>query len=336
MSILFEPVTDPGIRTLSEILGPVALAKHMQGVWLGPRIGGTIHEIRVRLLRHHVGRRCTLEIGLRTEEGGWHFVIGKVYHNNRFDAFQALEKIQRVGFGPGDEFSIPQPLAYLHSLRLSLQERVEGPTAEEVFISGDEAGRAAAAERCALWLARFHALAPHTRSLSHPGDYLNSKRMRRCGDEIAKLDESFAAKADRLHHLLEDAAPSLSNVDVCAGHGAYRPDHIILAQGRTVVFDLDTQDVADPARDLARFLVALRRLALELGSIRCLDEPYEVFLKTYLAVGQQGAESNLRVFEAAAYLKRAKHLLARRAPHWRENADAMLDEGIRVLEREVP
>jgi aminoglycoside phosphotransferase (APT) family kinase protein len=335
VSMLLQPVTDPGIGTLSEILGPEVLAKHVQGVWLGPRIGGAIHEIQVRLLRHHVGRRCTLEIGLRTD-GGWHFVIGKVYHNDRFDAFQAMEEIQKVGFGPRDEFSIPQPLTYLRSLRLFLQERVEGPTAEEVFISGDGAGRAAAAERCALWLARFHALAPHTGPVSHPSDYLNSKRMRRCGNEIAKLDEGFAGKAGRLRQLLEDAAPSQSGVAVCAGHGAYRPDHIILAQCRTVVFDLDTQDVADPARDLARFLVALRRLALDLGSIRSLDEPYDVFLKTYLAVSQRGVERNLPVFEAAAYLKRAKRLLARQAPHWRENTEAMLDEGIRVLEGEVP
>ena len=230
MSEILRPLTDPGIGTLSAILDPVALVKHMQGVWPGPRIAGTIHEVQVRLLRHHVGRRCTLEIGLRTE-GEWQFLIGKVYHNDRLDEFEAMEKIQRVGFGPKEEFSIPQPFAYIESLRLLLQEKVDGPTAEEVFSSSDEAGRAAAAERCALWLARFHTLAPHVGPVSRPNDYFDSKRMRRCRAEIAKLDGDFAGKADRLLHLLEDAAPSRIAADLCAGHGAYRPDHIILAQG---------------------------------------------------------------------------------------------------------
>ena len=334
MSEFVQPLTDIDIDTLSEILDPVALAKHLQGVWLGPCIGGRINEIQVSVLRHHVAQRCTLEIGVRTENG-WHFLIGKVYRKDRSDFFQTMQKVQKVGFGLHDEFSIPQPLAYLPSLRLLLQEKVEGPTAEEVFISGDEAGRAAAAERCALWLARFHALASRGGPVSRPSEYLNSKRMRRCGGEIAKLDGSFAGKADRLHHLLEDVAPWLSPVEVCAGHGAYRADHVILAAGRTVVFDLDTHDVADPARDLARFLVALRRLALELGSIRALDTAAEGFRRTYLAVGRPCAERNLPFFEAAAYLKRAKRILSHQVPQWRDKTEAMLDEGLRVLEQEV-
>ena len=334
MSEFLGPLTDPGIGTLSAILDPVALAKHLPGFWPGPEITGAIRDIQVRLLRHHVGRRCTLEIGLRTESG-WQFVIGKVYHNDRAGELEAMVKIQRVGFGPRDELSIPQPFAYIDSLRLLLQEKVEGPTAEEVFLSGDEAGRTAAAERCARWLARFHHVAPHAGPVSHPHDYFDSKRMRRCRAEIANLDGEIAGKAARLHDLLENAAASLGDADVCAGHGAYRPDHIILAQGRTVVFDMDTQDVADPARDLARFLVALRRLALELGSIRALDAAAVAFRRTYLAEGRRGAERNLPFFEAAACLKRAMRVLSRRDAHWRDKAEALLDEGIRVLEEEV-
>ena len=334
MSEFVQPLTDIGIETLWEILDPVALAKHLQGVWLGTWIGGRINEIQVSVLRHHVAQRCTLEIGVRTENG-WHFLIGKVYRKDRSEFFQTMQKVQKVGFGLHDEFSIPQPLAYLPSLRLLLQEKVEGPTAEEVFISGDERRRTETAERCALWLARFHALAPHVGPNSAPSDYLSSKRMRQCRSDLSNLDGSFAGKADRLHHLLEDAATSLSPVDMCAGHGAYRPDHVILSPSRTIVFDFDTQDVADPARDLARFLVALRRLALELGSIRALDDAAEVFLETYLGVSQPGVGRNLRFFEAAAYLKRAKRILSHQVPQWRDKTEAMLDEGLRVLEQEV-
>jgi aminoglycoside phosphotransferase (APT) family kinase protein len=334
MSKCLELLPDPGLATLPEVCDPLELAKHLRGVPVGLPDGGVIEAIEVRVLRHILGRRCTLEIGLQTESG-WHFLIGKVYRKDHSDVFAAMKQIQEAGFGPHEPFSIPEPLAYLPSLHLLLQERVEGQAADEIFLTGNEASRAAAAEQSALWLARFHARAPRTGPVSSPNDYLGTKRMRQCAPLIAKLDGSFARKVDRLSELLEDAAPSLAPLDLCAGHGAYRPDHVILSQRRTILLDFDTHDVADPARDVARFLVALRRSALELGSIRALDEPYGIFLKTYLAVGQPGVERNLRFFEAAAYLKRAKQILSGGAADRRETTEAMLDEGLRVLEQEV-
>ena len=325
---------DPGLATLSEVLDPVALATHLRGVSLGLPDGAVIEAIELCVLRHILGRRCTLEIGLRTESG-WHVLIGKVSRKDGSDVFETMKRIQQAGFGPHEEFSIPEPLAYLPQVRLVLQEKVEGQVVEEVFLTGDDPSRAAAAERSAHWLARFHARAPRTGPDSPPDDYLSTKRMRRCAPQMVTLDGSFARKVDRLHELLEGAASSLAPSNLCAGHGAYRPDHVILCPGRTVVFDFDTHDVADPARDVARFLVALRRSALELGSIRALDAPYEVFLKTYLTVGEPGVERNLPFFEAAAYLKRAKRILTRMAADWRNRTDAMLDEGLRVLEQQV-
>ena len=101
-------LTDPGIATLAEVLDPAALSQHLRGVSLGSWDGEAVEEIQTRLLRHHEHLRCTLEIGLRTDHG-WHFLIGKVYHRDRLDVFQAMEKIQQAGFGPHEEFSIPQP-----------------------------------------------------------------------------------------------------------------------------------------------------------------------------------------------------------------------------------
>jgi aminoglycoside phosphotransferase (APT) family kinase protein len=286
----------------------------------------------MRVLKHHLGRRCTLEIGLRTDNG-WHFLIGKVYRKDRSHVFQAMERIQQAGFGPLDEFSIPQPIAYLSSLHIILQEKVEGPLADEIFQVGDEQSRAVAAERCGQWLARFHALAPKAGPVSYAKDYLDSDSMRRCSREMTKLGGSLADKAARLLQRLEDASSSLSPVEMSPGHGGYRPAHVILVPGRTVSFDLDTYDVADPARDVARFLSALRSLALaRLGSIRLLDRAADVFLDSYLAEAQPVAVRNLRFFEAASCLKRAKESFSRSIHHGQEKTEAMLDEGLRVLE----
>src|SRR5260370_31145982 len=197
-----------------------------------------------------------------------------------------------------------------------LQEKVEGPVAKEVFKTGDERIRAAAAERCALWLARFHALAPKAGPVSRPNDYITSKTMRRYSLKIAKLVGRHAKKAAELLQRLKDASESLSAVEMRAGHASYTPRQIILAEGRAVTFDWDGYDVADPARDVARFLAALRRLAVGwLGSVRAMDETVEVFLNTYLAAGPPEAKKNLRFFAADTYLNLAKHTLSRPRPH---------------------
>ena len=330
------PFADPEIATLAEVLDPTALAKHLQVVSPHAGNGGGADEVHVRVLQHHARRRCTLEIGLRTSEKSWHFVIGKVYHIDRADIFQAMEGMRQAGFGPQDEFSIPQPLAYLPSLHLLLQEKVEGNPTDEILKAGDQKKSAAATERCAQWLARFHARAPRTGPVSYPSDYLNSKSIRRCSRKIAKRGGSSAGKAAVLLQRLEEVAASLKPGELCAGHGSYSATHVILSRKRTIVFDWDGYDVADPARDVARFMAALRRLALgRLGSIRALDGIAEVFLKTYLAVGQPLAEKNLRFFEAAACLKLAKYNLCHPVPHWHDKTEAMLDEGLRILDCEA-
>lgn len=326
-----QPLTDPGLEALSEVFDPAALANHLRGVPLGQWNGGTVEEVRVlRVLKHHVGQRCTLEIGWRGN-GDWHFLIGKMYREDRPDILAAMERIQQVGFGPQDEFSIPRPLAYLPRLRLFLQEKVEGRVASETFKTGDEQSRAAVAKRCALWLARFHALAPKA------GPVLDSDRClnltRECAWRIARLGGRCAPKAEQLLEWLEDKWAALHPVEKPAGHASYSPAQVILAQGRTVTFDWDGYDVADPARDVARFLAALRRLALgRLGSVRGLDGAADVFLKTYREEGPLEADRNLRFFLADACLTLAAHDFTRPGIRWQEKGEAMLDEGVQIVE----
>ena len=320
---------DPGAKNLSEVLDPIALAKHLRLFSEPPWNWGAVEEVQVHMLKRKAGRqRCTLELNLRTEHGS-HFLIAKLYHNDRSDVFQAMQRIAETGFGPGDEFSIPQPLAYLPSSHLLVQEKVEGRFAKEVFKSGDERSRAAAAERCARWLARFQNLAPKA------GPVFDSHRcvslMRERSHRIAVLGGRVADKMAQLVQRLEDAAASLSPVEMRAGHGSYTVAQIILAEGRTVVFDWDGYDVADPARDVGRFLAALRRSAWRhFDFIRALDVAADVFLRTYLHVGQPEVKKNLRFYEAAACLK-----LAKPVPQWRERTEAILDEGLRILDQEA-
>jgi hypothetical protein len=320
---------DPGIETLADVFDLAALTARLRDISVDLWHAQPVNEVRiVRILKHHAGQRCTLEIGLRAGRD-WHFLIGKIYRNDRPDVLPAMERIQQAGFGPQDEFSIPRPLAYLPSLRLFLQEKVEGPVAKEVFKTGDERSRAAAAERCALWLARFHAVGPKS------GPVFSSERclsvLRERVRRIARLGGRCAEKARGLLDWLEGAGTLLRPVEMRAGHGSYSPAQLILAKGRTVAFDWDGYDVADPARDVGRFLYALRRWALDqFGSVRALDGAAEVFLNTYRAVAPPEVETNLLFYKVAACLK-----LARTVAHWQDKSEVMLDEGLCLLHREA-
>ena len=283
---------------------------------------------RARVLRWHTGNRCTLEIVIGTERG-WHYLIGKIYLRDRADVFEAMKKIWRAGLNREAEFWIPCPITYLPSLRLLLQEKVEGMLAKRVFLDGNPGECAEAAERCALWLARFQALAPRQ------GKIMDVQRILRHGERrvrfIIEARMPFAYKARKLFERLAVSPPALEMM--CAGHGDYKPEHLFLLPQRcTVAFDWDCYDIADPCRDAAMFLIYLERLALgALGAVRKLESASQAFLKTYLA-SQPGVEVRLRFHKAALYLQEAKRDVGEQHPGWFERAEIMLDQGLRELE----
>ena len=185
-----QALDDPAIPTLPVVLEPVELSRHLQG---GLRAEwGTLHEVRVQVLSHHPGSRCTFEIAVRMTDG-WHHLIGKVYSEDRSDVFQAMERIKRAGFGPEAEYSIPDPIHFVSGLRLLLLEKVQGPLAKELLLKENELDRAVACERCARWLARFHALAPRAGPLFDLNGQLTC--MERWSGHIARLGEPLAGKA---------------------------------------------------------------------------------------------------------------------------------------------
>jgi hypothetical protein len=127
----------------------------------------------------------------------------------------------------------------------------------------------------------------------------------------------------------QDATPSLkAGADALA-----RPSGRVV--GRTVTIDWDGYDVADPTRDVARFIVALKRLALSrLGSVRALDAVADAFAQTYAAVGRPEVAARLPCYEAAICLQIAANMARRQRPHWCMKVETMLDEGLRLLEEQ--
>ena len=321
-------ISDQGISTLAAISDPVTIANHLRQAL--PNECGTMHHLKFQILKHHPGSRCTFELAMETANG-WGWIIGKVYAVDRPDVYRTMQKIQRAGFGSQDEFSIPKPLAYLHGLRLLLQERVQGPLAKQFFLIGSERDRAKAAARCARWLGKFHAVGPPSGEVSEPIGQLHS--IARWSGTIAKLGQPLADMAERLSRRLEEEAAEATGMVRCAGHGSFNCNQIIVAEDRTITFDWDSYDVADPCRDVARFLVALQRLAFKyLGSIHALDGIAEVFLKTYQALSPFDVAGNLPWYRALTCLRLSSYEAQRPVCSFREGIKVLLGEGLRALE----
>jgi aminoglycoside phosphotransferase (APT) family kinase protein len=329
VSAVVDVAADPGIPTLGVVLDPRGLAGILDGLLPGPDRG--VRDLEIRVLRYHPGKRCVFEAAWRSPRGprSW---IGKVYAADRADVYQTMEGIRRAGFGPDAAFSIPEPVAYLPEWRLLVQENVAGLPATQLFLSdaGDDRRRQSA--RCAGWLARFHAVAPPSGPIFDLGAYRHS--IERWSHRVAGAGGAFADKAVELRQRLEVAVTRLRDVGMCAGHGSFTHHQVIAANGRTVTFDWDDHALADPAGDVARFVVGLRRLALRcLGSIRALDAAADVFLDTYRSQCRFEVGANLPFYAAAICLRLAKKDIGHHAEHWAEKAEATLDEGLRVLEQ---
>jgi Phosphotransferase enzyme family len=318
---------DPAIPTLAVILDLAEWLRQLRNV-LSQWDWDPSQETRIRMLKWHKTRRCTLEITVPTTTGHKD-LIGKVYAEDRPDVYRFMQEIWQAGFDSKEDFSIAKPLAYLPSLRLLLYEKVGGTCARSFIMDGNGPNRVAAVERCAKWLARFHARAPRTAPALRMEEALRAWEARL--QHLIDPESSLARKASRVVAQLKAISPSSNSVEMCAGHGMYTCGQVLLLEGHTVTIDWDTFNLADPSHDVARFLVDLKRKALKyFGSMRVMDWSEEVFLKSYTAAGGPPL-STLAFQQAAICLERAKSDVEKQRPHWEEQAEMMLDEGLRIL-----
>jgi len=284
--------------------------------------------MRLRLLKAH-RNRCTFEVSLDTESG-WRSLIGKVHDVDRSDVVGAMQSIVDAGFGPTAEFAVPRPLGYVDSLHILLEEEVQGTPAKDIFWNGDLDERIATARRCGSWLGRYHSSAPRQGNVAEHFRFLAP--IRSWAEQIKGSGGPLGIKVALLLRELETAIPAPDDFEPCAGHGSYIPEHVLLDGRRTLTIDLDEYDVADPARDLAWFIVSLERLGLKRrGSIRAHDRSVTAFLEAYSASGPQNALTHLPFYKATECLHRARNDLKKPVSPIPEWSEIMLDEGLGAL-----
>ncbi|HVH15336.1 MAG TPA: aminoglycoside phosphotransferase family protein [Candidatus Angelobacter sp.] len=288
----------------------------------------TPDEIRFQMLRFHQNR-CVFNVNM-TSNNGWQSLIAKLFAVDRPDTFDVMNKIHQAGFGPTAQFAIPKPFAYISSLRILLEEKVEGKQVKSILLGDDQSEQIRAVRRCGEWLNRFHTTAPRFGNRVDPRAFL--EHVREWADMISKFGEPLTAKCESLMKKLQDSVPNEGTFEYCPGHGSYIPSHVLLSDKRTVTIDFDELELVDPARDLAWFLIALERFELKYqrpsGFYERLAPP---FLEAYLKEGNRDNERHLAFYKGAEYLHRARHDLYKRIPPAPEWAEKMLDQAITGL-----
>jgi hypothetical protein len=318
----------PGARRYAAVLAGRAFQEALERCAVSEWHWGPPRELRLRTLRVHEHHRSTFELALRTDDG-WHALIGKVFATDQLHVFRAMDGIARAGFGGADEFSIPQALAYFPPLRVLLEEKVSGPSAKELLLTGGRDEQVAAMERSGRWLARFHVAAPVVGTV-----YDTRPHLEHWVDQVTGREASLTGQCEALVRKLGAATPGPDATAYRAGHGSYMPGHVLLGGSRTVAIDLDECDVADPGRDVGYFVVACQRVALKyVGALHAFDGPAECFLRAYAGAGDRpaGAMEHVAFYRALECLHRARHDLVKRIPPRPDWAAMMLDEALRVL-----
>src|SRR2546430_7832804 len=108
-------------------------------------------------------------------------------------------------------------------LRLLLYEKAPGTRARTTIAESGGAEGACAAERCAQWLARFHARGPRSGRVFDLNDPLRS--LDQVEARLEELGPPLADKASRLLAEIGAAARDLGDSHLCAGHGTRSEEH---------------------------------------------------------------------------------------------------------------
>jgi aminoglycoside phosphotransferase (APT) family kinase protein len=259
-----------------------------------------------------VRSKASDRITVRYTFGSVAVIYGKIYFDRSLGrgTLASLARLWEQGFAAGFGLEIPEPLGFIEEANLLLMRRAEGTSLNDLAASGvlDEALTSARA--AARWLAKYHATDIAGLPVQAPCETI----------EILKIADALAkAAAERQDHscllisMLRDlhaVAPRRSSpARLVPLHGQFRPAHVFTDGNRAVVIDIEKICLSDPAKDVARFVHALKKTCFEEGgNVQRADQLAQEFVAEYRKHAPSNLE-NLAYFRALLALKALAKLL---------------------------
>jgi hypothetical protein len=328
--------------------------EHMERSSLRPRIASCHPEV----LRYHPGLRCTIGYHLTYQADDssrlpWPpFVVAKTYDDERGrTAYEGMRALWVSPLGTSTTVAIAEPIAYVPERRLLVQ----GPLAEEqtlhALIETTLQTQSATSmaqlndyvRKTAIGLAELHSSG------------VSAGTIHRWDDEMTKVQAFVAPLTTAVPELapavlplfayLEDLAVGSTPDRQVPAHGTFRPAQVLLHQGRIGFIDFDSFCQAEPAMDLALFMVAL--VDLGMSSLRAThpsipDDGLHTVLEERLAQLEAIADTFLAHYTALRPVSRqrlalwkALNILELVARSWDRVKPTRLNHTVMMLERQL-
>ena len=317
---------DPYIPWLFEVLDPLVVKRELNHAWKDEEY--TIKNVNIRFLGYTPQTRATFLYVIRpdkkTIQQALPLLIGKTTVQK--SPAQLFDTAQALWQAANGQLRLARPVGCLPSLRLILQEHIQG---ERLGALAGSQSFVDISRRTARAIATMHSL-----SLALPGQrtiQTEVKVLNRWTDVLTHIQPRLANRIeqlrDRLFHLTEEHFRATGPV-----HGDFHHTNVLVSGGEVTLIDMDELAYGDQMVDVGRFLASLRIPSLRVfGNTSALAEAREAFLVEY-AVRAPVDERRVRIYEANSLLTSAGSSFRIQRPRWPEEVEIILDEAERVLD----
>ncbi len=261
---------------------------------------------KINVLRNKPGRRSVVALEIADGESRFETLIGKIrVKGSHVKTFAVQKWLWTDGFGPASSAigKVPEPVAIVPEMNMSLQEYVSGKDGFSVLTGRDSIQ---AARRIATAIFQLHS--------SRPPNISN--RVHTVDAELSTLKdrlERTAKKQSQWRRRLDDVYGASSALECklsvnCTNtiHRDFYPDQVILARGKVYLLDLDLVCQGDPALDIGNYLAHITEFGLRIAGDGAAFAAFEnAFVEHYTELA--GQEMIERV-EAYKTLSIARHI----------------------------
>ncbi len=255
---------------------------------------------RVDVLRYRPGRRCVLRYAVEHGQGTID-LVAKLY-TNRDRAQLVADKLAVLCSQPTSDIKLAAPIGKTSNDGLLLMECLDGSNLGdhlENATSPDNNERAI--RTAAAGLAAFHRFQLKSSERRSLQTELNNLRSRLA--PIHNVAPDLARRIETLLIQVEARIGELAPAADCVIHGEYKPNQLLLADGKLAVVDLDRACIGDPAIDVGNFVAVLQKEVIYEGHAH-LAGLGDVFLAAYQAANSvNGIVQRVRIFQTLTFLR---------------------------------
>ena len=312
-----------------------------------------------KVMRNKPGR-CTVRYRLEYDGepaagAGWpELVIGKTYSGAKGqNAYDGMRALWASPLSKGDPVAVAEPLAYVPEHKVLVQGPVRGDQDfKDLLKSALRAGTPELQEEVDRYTRKIAAglVALHHSGARHGETLSWDDELAEINEEIDKLGVAFPWFAGTLAPLLSQLAASAAahpSEPALPAHHSFRPQQVLLNQGRIGFIDFDGFGLAEPALDIALFRATVKEMgintspsdkqkdfeypseAARLARLAELDAVCDTFLAEYERLAPISRQ-RVALWEALYLLTVVLRCWTKVKPHQLSNAVLMLEQHLRA------